>query len=61
MSKSITKPLVDLIVAKNITYPYDSLVEQMEEKTSVGEKRREQAKQSANKVRDSLPQPQQLA
>ncbi len=33
----------------------------MEEKTSVREKRREQAKQSANKVRDSLPQPQQLA
>ena len=48
MSKSITKPLVDLIVAKNITYPYDTLVEQMEEKTSVREKRGEHAKQSAN-------------
>ncbi len=61
MSKSITKPLVDLIVAKNITYPYDTLVEQMEEKIIVREKRGEHAKQSAIMVRDSLPQPQQLA
>ena len=60
-SKTITKPLVDLIAAKNNTYPCGVLEDQINAKMSIKAKRREQAIQQAVSVRESLPQPLQLA
>ena len=60
-SKTITKPLVDLIAAKNNTYPYGVLEDQINAKMSIKAKRREQAIQQAGSIRESLPQPLQLA
>ena len=60
-SKLVTKPLVDLVVAKNNCYPFDFLEEQIDAKSKVKTKRREQTIQAAGRIRESLPQSLQYA
>ena len=56
-SKTITKPLVDLNAAKNNTYPYGVLEDQIDAKMSIKAKRREQVMQRAGSVRESASIP----
>ena len=56
-SKTITKPLVDLNAAKNNTYRYGVLEDQIDAKISIKAKRREQAMQRAGSVRESASIP----
>ena len=60
-SQQVTKPLVDLILSENQNYPYETLVEQVDAKSTIKAKRRRQGLEAAEKIRESLTPPMQLA
>ena len=60
-SEQVTKPLVDLILSKEQTYPYETLVEQADAKTTIKTRRRQQGLEAATNIHISLTPPMQLA
>ena len=60
-SRQVTKPLVNLILSEDTTYPYETLAEQVDAKSKVKARRRQQSLEAAEKIRESLTPPMQLA
>ena len=60
-SQQVTKPLVDLILSDDHSYPFEVLAEQIDAKSNIKSRRRQQGLDAASVVRESLTQPMQLA
>ena len=60
-SQQVTKPLVDLILSDDQSYPYEVLAEQIEVKCTIKARRRQMGLDAAHVIRESLTPPLQLA
>ena len=60
-SQQVTKPLVDLILSDDQSYPYEVLAEQIEVKCTIKARRRQLDLDAAHVIRESLTPPLQLA
>ena len=60
-SQQVTKPLVDLILSENQSYPYEVLAEQIDVKSTIKSRRCHLGLVAAQVIRESLTPPLQLA
>ena len=60
-SQQVTKPLVDLILSDDQSYPYEVLAEQIEVKCTIKARRHQLGLDAAHVIRESLTPPLQLA
>ena len=60
-SQQVTEPLVELILSKDSTYPYETLIQQIEAKNAIKTRRRQQGLEAAEIIRESLSPSMQLA
>ena len=52
-SQQVTKPLVDLILSDDHSYPFEVLAEQIDAKSNIKARRRQQGQGAASVVRES--------
>ena len=60
-SREVSKPLVDQILSGNTDYPDDTFAAQIEAKNKIKTRRRQQSQEAAQRIRESLTSPMQLA
>ena len=60
-SQQVTKPLVDLILSNDHSYPFEVVAEQIDAKSNIKARRRQQGLDAAGVLRESLTQAMQLA
>ena len=57
----MSKPLVDQILSGNTDYPDNTFAAQIEAKNKIKTRRRQQSQEAAQRIRESLTSPMQLA